>query len=259
MDKWVGKTAVVTGASAGIGAQLIIDLASAGINVIGLARRAEKVQEIADKHKTLPGKIHARKCDVSIVSDIKETFKWIEATFGGCEILINNAAKLKYMNIFNNEDEEDNTKDVIETINTNLTGVILCAQEAFKLMTKRDVYGYIINVNSVSGHLYTYDPEWRENVYPATKHGVKAATEVMRVELAAMKNLKIRISSISPGLVKTDIFKAAGMGENFDTVFEEWPTLYPEDVSDAVLYLLKTKSHVNIREITIQATGEKLN
>lgn len=191
MEKWVGKTAVVTGASAGIGAALVVDLARAGVNVIGLARREEKVQEIADTHKSLQGKIHARRCDVSSVSDIKETFQWIEQQFGGVEILVNNAAKLKYMNILS---QEDNTKDVVETINTNLTGLILCAQEAYKSMAKRDVYGYIININSVSGHLYTYDAEWRENVYPATKHGITAATEVMRVELAAMKNLKIRIS-----------------------------------------------------------------
>lgn len=52
---------------------------------------------------------------------------------------------------------------------------------------------------------------------------------------------------MSPGLVKTDIFNAAGMGGDYDTVFEGWPCLYPEDVSDAVLYLLKTKSHVNVR------------
>lgn len=197
MEKWLGKIAVVTGASSGIGAQLCVDLAREGVNVIGLARRETKVQEIADKNKNLPGKIHARKCDVSCVENIRETFAWIEETFGGVDILINNAAKLKYMNILQ---EEDNTKDVVETINTNLTGVILCAQEAYKSMSRRDAYGYIININSVSGHLYTYDPAWQENVYPATKHGVTAATEVMRVELAAQKNLKIRIS------VKNQIF-----------------------------------------------------
>ncbi|XP_063702956.1 farnesol dehydrogenase-like [Culicoides brevitarsis] len=257
MEKWLGKTAVVTGASSGIGAAICVDLARQGVNVIGLARRVEKVEELSNTHKSLSGKIFARKCDISSVSDIKETFSWIESTFGGLEILVNNAAKLKYMNILSKD--EDNTEDVIATINTNLTGVILCAQEAFKSMAKRDVYGYIVNINSVSGHLYTYDPEWRENVYPATKHGVTAATEVMRVELAAMKNLKIRISSVSPGFVKTNIFNAAGFGEDVDKVFEGWPVLEPEDVSDAVLYLLKTKSHVNIREITIQPTGERLN
>lgn len=247
MEKWVGKTAVVTGASSGIGASIVLDLARSGVNVIGLARRSEKVQELSDAHKSLPGKIFARKCDVSVISDIKETFAWIENTFGGLEILVNNAAKLKYMNILTTD--EDNTQDVVDTINTNLTGVILCAQEAFKSIAKRDVYGYIVNINSVSGHLYTYDPEWRENVYPATKHGVTAATEVMRVELAAMKNLKIRISSVSPGFVRTNIFQAAGMGDNVEQVFEGWPVLEPEDVSDAVMYLLKTKSHVNVSNI----------
>lgn len=54
-------------------------------------------------------------------------------------------------------------------------------------------------------------------------------------------------------MVKTDIFKIAGMGGDYDTVFEGWPTLFPEDVSDAVLYLLKTKPHVNVNLINKQS------
>jgi NADP+-dependent farnesol dehydrogenase len=191
MEKWIGKIAVVTGASAGIGSAIVIDLAKAGVNVIGLARRAELVEELAETHKALKGKIHARKCDISQESDIKETFKWIEETFGGVDILINNAAKLAYTNILTHD---DNSKELCDVIQINLIGLVLCCKEAFRSMSKRDAYGYIININSVSGHMYTYNPEWRENIYPATKHGVTAATEVMRTELAAMKNLKIRIS-----------------------------------------------------------------
>lgn len=191
MEKWTGKIAVVTGASAGIGSAIVVDLAKAGINVIGLARRAERVEALAEEHKALKGKIHARKCDVSQESDIKATFKWIEETFGGVDILVNNAAKLAYTDILTHD---DNSTELCDVIQTNLIGLILCCQEAFRSMSKRDVYGYIININSVSGHMYTTKPEWHENIYPASKHGVTAATEVMRTELAGMKNLKIRIS-----------------------------------------------------------------
>ena len=65
MEKWQGKLAVVTGASAGIGAAIVKDLANAGINVIGLARRAEKIQEIIKSIGETSGKVYAYKCDVS--------------------------------------------------------------------------------------------------------------------------------------------------------------------------------------------------
>lgn len=75
MEKWIGKTAVVTGASAGIGAQIVVDFAKKGINVIGLARRPEKVEEIAKDLGKSAGKIYAFKCDVSNRQSIKDAFE----------------------------------------------------------------------------------------------------------------------------------------------------------------------------------------
>ena len=91
MEKWEGKLAVVTGASSGIGAAILKDLAIAGINVVGLARRVEKVQEIINELGKVPGKVYAHKCDVSDEESVKSAFKWIEDKFGCFQILVNNA------------------------------------------------------------------------------------------------------------------------------------------------------------------------
>lgn len=91
MEKWEGKLAVVTGASAGIGAAILRDLAKVGINVIGLARRVEKVEEIIEELGEVRGKVYAHKCDVSDEESVKSAFKWIEDKFGSFQILVNNA------------------------------------------------------------------------------------------------------------------------------------------------------------------------
>jgi NADP+-dependent farnesol dehydrogenase len=91
MEKWRGKIAVVSGASAGIGAAIVRDLATRGVIVVGLARRKERVEEIAKELNT--ENIFAVACDVSNQESLKAAFKWIEEKFNSIEILINNAGK----------------------------------------------------------------------------------------------------------------------------------------------------------------------
>lgn len=95
MNKWEGKLAVVTGASSGIGAHLVCELARAGINVVGLARRVDKIEELIKELGPTPGKVYAYKCDVTDQESIKEAFKWIEDQFGSIQIMINNAGVMK--------------------------------------------------------------------------------------------------------------------------------------------------------------------
>uniref|UniRef100_A0A182SU65 Dehydrogenase/reductase SDR family member 11 n=1 Tax=Anopheles maculatus TaxID=74869 RepID=A0A182SU65_9DIPT len=90
MEKWIGKVALVTGASAGIGQDVALGLANAGMIVVGIARRAELVTVLSTK-VTGTGKIYAKKCDVSNEAEIMETLNWIRREFGGVDVLINNA------------------------------------------------------------------------------------------------------------------------------------------------------------------------
>lgn len=95
MEKWVGKIALVTGASSGIGQDVALTLADAGMIVVGIARRAELVTLLSTK-VTGGGKIYAKKCDVSNEGEIMETLNWIRREFGGVDVLINNAGIYRY-------------------------------------------------------------------------------------------------------------------------------------------------------------------
>jgi NADP+-dependent farnesol dehydrogenase len=195
MDKWVGKTAVVTGASAGIGAEIVKDLARNGINVIGLARRPKKIEEIADELGEVSGKISAFKCDVSDLQSIKDAFKTIEEKIGVIHILINNAGVLKNIKILS---DEDSSEQINEIINTNFAGLVHVTHEAYRLMKRANDYGMIINVNSNAGHKipFPFSQNMSHNVYHGTKFAVTATSEVLRQELICQNNDKIRVTVI---------------------------------------------------------------
>lgn len=252
MENWKGKVAVITGASAGIGAATAIKLAEHGVTVVGLARRQERILELAEQHKNLPGKIYSHACDIMDADSITTAFDYIEKCYGGVDILINNAGtRRKAETLDLNTPDEDYTL----TINTNLTGLLLCTRRAFKTMKTKPI-GYIINVNSVAGHMTpnaTY-VGMGANVYGATKHALTNLTDTLRLELAVADDKRIRVTSLSPGLVETEFAKTARSDPG---LYKTRPALSADDVADAVIYLLGTKPSVNISELTIHPTGEK--
>jgi NADP+-dependent farnesol dehydrogenase len=185
MEKWQGKTAVVTGASAGIGAAIVKDFAKAGINVIGLARRPEKIVAVALELGETPGKVFARQCDVSDRESIKEAFKWIEDKFKVVHILVNNAGIGRKTQILT--DDLDNGDNLDEVIKTNFNGLVHVTRHAYQLMKSSDDYGMIVNINSIVGHSTPFpkDGVSNANVYHGTKYAVTATTEVLVVVLVS--------------------------------------------------------------------------
>lgn len=192
MDRWNGKTAIVTGASSGIGAAIVVDLLNAGVNVVGLARRQERVEALKDQTaSTATGKLYAIKCDLTNEDDIRQAFAWANDHLNGVDILINNAGIIKTMNLL----DADNTSQLRETIDTNVLAVAICSREAVQSMRKRNVDGHIVHINSCAGHKIPYFvglyPSF--NIYPSTKYAVTAMTEVMRQELQTF-NTKIKVT-----------------------------------------------------------------
>lgn len=191
MNHWTGKVAVVTGASSGIGAAITLALAKMGMEVVGLARRIQPIDKLADDNPTILGTIYSLPCDVSNISSVRDAFAWIGHTFGHVHVLVNNAGRTK---IGFTLDPTLADEEIITTINTNLTGMVICSREAYKLMEKHQDPAYIININSVQGHISASTTFSLGNMYGATKHGVKNHTEIVQMDLAAAGNKRIRVS-----------------------------------------------------------------
>uniref|UniRef100_A0A182WQQ7 Dehydrogenase n=1 Tax=Anopheles minimus TaxID=112268 RepID=A0A182WQQ7_9DIPT len=246
MDRWTGKVALVTGASSGIGAAVVKALANAGMIVVGLARRVERVEALrTELTESVSKHLHAIRCDVTREEDILAAFQQVKQQFGGVDVLINNAGiAVGDITLFT----PGNTAQLRRVVDTNVMGLVLCSREAFQSMKERSVDGHIVHINSVVGHSVPAFASF--NIYPATKYGVTALTETMRHELR-MADTKIKVTSISPGLVKTEAIPEA-MKEG------QTPILEPEDIAEAILYVLATPPRVQVHELTIRPVGEMM-
>lgn len=162
--------------------------------VIALARRVERLAQVRAKVPIgSKGELHTRQCDVTKEEEVKSTFDWITVTFGGIDVLVNNAGVTRTTNLI----DVDNTKPIREIVETNIMGVVYCTREAFQSMKRRNVDGHIILINSVAGHsvpfLVGIMPSF--NIYPGTKHAITAMTEVLRQEfLAQGTKTKVTVS-----------------------------------------------------------------
>lgn len=242
LDRFVGKIAVVTGASAGIGAAVAEKLVKRGLIVAGLARRVERIEELSEKLSGEEGKLHAFKCDMSKEEEIISTFERIVSEVGNISILINNAGLLRQTDLINGDTEKWKL-----TIDTNILGLCIATREAIQNMKANDTEGHIIHINSKAGHdVYDFPGA---NVYGATKYAVTALAETLRLDVTR-EQLKIKVTSISPGYVRTEFQEAAGLGNEFPTL-----GLNSSDLAAAIIYALSTPPHVNINEIILQAVG----
>ncbi|XP_067004661.1 dehydrogenase/reductase SDR family member 11 [Anabrus simplex] len=246
MERWSGRVALVTGASAGIGAAIAKELVNHGMQVVGLARRDDKVKELAAQCENAPGKLYAFQGDISKKEDVIAAFNWIKDNLGGVDVLVNNAGMMHESNLHDGEVEE--WRQILEV---NVLGLSLCTREAVQSMRERGVDdGYIVNISSVLGHIIS----GRDGIgmYNASKHAVRVLSESIRRELVSMGS-RIRISSISPGVVKTSFFDRNATLTP-DKLFQEAHVL-PEDVVDAVIYVLSRPDRVQIQDMIIRATG----
>ncbi|XP_025837671.1 farnesol dehydrogenase-like isoform X1 [Agrilus planipennis] len=250
MDRWINKVAVVTGASAGIGASIAEKLVRNGIIVAGFARRVERVENLAKKLEDAKGKLYGLKVDITVEDDIIKAFDWIKDNLGPVHILINNAGISRSGSLISG-----NAQTWKEILETNVLGLCVATREAVKNMKSNNVEGHIVHINSVAGHKHVGLPHM--NVYSASKYAVTALGDNLRDELRKNR-LKIKVSSISPGLVITEIHEKAQLtGKEIQWIRNE-PILNADDVADAVSYVLGTPPHVQIQELTITPIGERI-
>ncbi|KAH8419764.1 hypothetical protein KR009_002293 [Drosophila setifemur] len=245
MERWQNRVAVVTGASSGIGAVLTRQLVSAGVVVLALARRLDRLEQLRqDLPEEQRPNLHIRQCDVTNLESVNAAFDAAEKELGGVDILINNAGMLTGGQLLTMP------LDIVQQVlQTNVMGVVYSTQRAFASMRQRQVTGHVVLLNSIVGH-YLFNPlpgsHQELNMYPATKHALTALTELFRQEMRDFKT-KVKVTSISPGLVDTDMVPQA---------YKSLPMLQAEDVANAIIYALATPPHVQVHELTIKPMGE---
>lgn len=189
----MGKIAVVTGASKGIGRACALRLAKDGMTVVvnyshSDAEAAKTVEEI----KAAGGDAVAYKADVSDLNQVKDMFKFVSDTYGRVDVLVNNAGIVRdeYLLMLTQENLD-------KCLDLNIKGYFYCAQQAaLKMFSQKS--GVIVNMSSVSSKMAIAG----QSVYSATKGAVNSMTQTMAKELARKK---IRVNAVCPGFVQTEM------------------------------------------------------
>ncbi len=235
------KTALITGASSGIGAACARKLAERGCSVITSGRNKKKIQSLAES-------INGH----SIVADLNDTDQ-IEKLFSEAgdriDILINSAGVAPKASIINGD-----PSDYRELLNVNVLALTLCCQFALKKFDP-DVGGHIINLSSMSGHRVPPSGGF----YAATKFAVRAVTEALRFELKESNN-KTRVAMISPGFVDTPLLDLYFKGdkEKLNQLKNEIHMLDPVNVAESIAHIIEAPSHVEIGDIQLRPSGQAI-
>ena len=192
-----GRVAVISGASSGLGKQMAKGFAEAGADLVILARRVEKLEELKAELETLGVKVLACKCDVTLTEDIDNAAKAAEKEFGKVDILVNCAGSSKDKGVLDMNDEEWDF-----TINTDLTSVFKMTR-AFGNIMKKNNYGRVINIASMYGMVG--NTEIPTIAYHSSKGAVINFTRAAAAELAPYN---ITVNCICPGYFYTELTTA---------------------------------------------------
>jgi NADP-dependent 3-hydroxy acid dehydrogenase YdfG len=228
-----GKTAIVTGASSGIGAATARLLQAAGVRVAGGARRVDRLET-----------------DVKLeldVTDPPSAERFVTAAveqLGGVDILFNNAGLALGRYPFDESSEEDEDK----VFNTNVNGLVRMTRLCLPHL--RDG-GHIVNMGSVAGR-QAYE---NGSTYITSKFAVRGFTYALREDLLGRP---IRITTVDGGLVETEfsVVRFKGDTEKAAAVYQGIDALTAEDIADCVLWALTRPWHVNVDEIVVKARNQ---
>ena len=228
-----GKTAIVTGASSGIGAAIARALAANGARVAGGARRADRLEtEIA------------LELDVTDPSSCERFVEQAVEQLGGLDILVNNAGLGLGRDPFDAGSEEDE-QIVLET---NVHGVLRMTRLCLPHI--RDG-GHIVNMGSIAGR----QPYENAAVYIASKYAVRGFTYALREDLLGRP---IHLTTVDPGLVETNFSRVRfrGDAEKAAAVYANTKPITPDDVAECVIFAVTRPPHVNIDELVVNALAQ---
>lgn len=229
------KTAIVTGASSGLGAAISKALVGAGAKVFGIARNETKLQ---DRQNYIGSAFIPVSLDIT---DEKALKSWFSETFSAGkspDILVNNAGTGAFGKI-----DEMPSEEWYKMINTNLNGMYSITSEVVKFMKQKNESTHIINIGSILG--ITTRAEGA--AYSATKYGISGFSEALFKEL---RGDNIKVTCLNPGSIDTRFFKSSGIKSHRNM-------LQAEDVASTLLHILKTPDNMLISEMTVRPLNSK--
>ncbi|MFD1094634.1 SDR family NAD(P)-dependent oxidoreductase [Salegentibacter chungangensis] len=239
------KTALITGATSGIGKATAEIFAREGFNLILCGRRKERLEELKAKLSDM-AKIEILSFDVRRKEEVFHKIGGLPEEFSNIDILINNAGNAHGLDPI----QEGNTEDWDAMIDINVKGLLYVSKAVIPKMIEKKS-GHIINIGSTAGkEVYP-----NGNVYCASKHAVDAINQGMRMDL---NGLGIRVGAINPGLTQTEFSEVRFKGdkEKAGKVYEGFKALQAEDIADIIRFVVTRPYHVNIADLTVMCTAQ---
>jgi NADP-dependent 3-hydroxy acid dehydrogenase YdfG len=234
-----GKVAVITGASAGIGAAIARDLSASGARLVLTARRADRLQALAAE---LGGEVAVLAADITDPTVPQALLELARSRFGSADILVNNAGILRAGTL-----DDFDLDGLARLIATNFEAAVR-ASYIFARAMKAAGAGAIVNISSIGAHLTAPG----SGVYGGLKRALEIFTDSLRIELAASG---VRVGLVAPGTTSTEIFDE--MKSRGQPGWDEFVTpLLPEDIARAVHYLLDQPGRANVARVHIFSSGE---
>ena len=241
MRRLEGKTALVTGASRGIGRAIAVQFAREGAKVaINYASNDAKAQEVADEITKLGGTSILIKADIANHKEVRAMFNRVAQEFTHLDILVNNAGITRDSLLPKMTGEQ-----WVEVIQTNLNGCFFCTSAAIPIMTAQS-YGRIVNITSLNGQV----PAMGQANYSASKGGIIAFTRTAAAELV---NSGITVNTVSPGYTETDMFGAVppAVQTKIKAKIPMARFAHPEEIAKAVLFLVTDGDYITGQQINV--------
>jgi 3-hydroxy acid dehydrogenase / malonic semialdehyde reductase len=236
-------TVLVTGASSGFGAAVARRFAADGARVIVAARRADRVQDLADEFgpTVLPLTL-----DVRDRAEVAAAIEALPAEFAHVDLLVNNAGLALGLNPAQDADLDDWD----QMIDTNCKGLVYCTRAILPGMVARG-RGHVINLGSVAG---TY-PYPGGNVYGGTKAFVHQFSLDLRSDL---HGTGVRVTCVEPGMAETEfsLVRFGGDQDKAGAVYAGMDPLTPDDIAESIYWAATLPGHVNVNTIELMATSQ---
>jgi len=250
LEKLEGTVALVTGASSGIGQATALRLAAEGASVAIVARRADRLAQLAQKIREAGGQALPIEADITSAAAAQDAVDRTVAGFGRLDTLVNAAGVM-----LNGPSIESPLEEWDQMVDLNIRGLMYMTKAALPHLTEsvktspRRVAD-VVNISSVAGRMAA----GQVAIYSATKFAVNAATEAWRQEFTQQS---LRFSLVEPGATATELFEQKpGSWEGFTARFGEVERLHAEDIAGAVAFIVTNPRRVAINEILVRPTDQ---